>query len=467
MTDRTRQTDPEAIRLSRRLKTVFRCTREFFQAQGEQELLKSICQILVISDELHLVWIGYSENDSEKNIRPVAMAGCGVDYLEKVKISWADGERGQNPAGIAVRTGKTCRINDLQADSEDSPWRSAAVAKGFASCVALPLVAHHEQLGALDLQGVLSLYAANAEAFDDGAIEYYAELAAGLTRAVTMLRGDLAGGLAFDLTALRGAEERKRAEDALLSARIELARVMQMTAMGQMAASIAHEINQPLAAIVANGNAGLNWLTRATPDLNEAREALKCIVNDGHLAGEVIGGIRSMFKKSGHEGAPQDLNEVVREVLALLRGEIQSQQVSIRSELAEELPQVPANRVQLQQVIVNLIMNAIDAMSTMVDRARILRVKTELYELGHVLIEVGDSGTGIDPENINRVFDPFFTTKSNGMGMGLSICRSIIESHGGRLWASPGQPQGSIFHMLLPTGGRSVRDDKNGNDRAP
>ena len=134
---------------------------------------------------------------------------------------------------------------------------------------------------------------------------------------------------------------------------------------------------------------GSNWLTRPTPDLNEAREALKCIVNDGHLAGEVIGGIRSMFKKSGHEGAPQDLNEVIREVLALLRGEIQNQQVSIRSELAEELPQVPANRVQLQQVIVNLIMNAVDAMSTVVDRARILRVKTELYELGQILIEVG------------------------------------------------------------------------------
>ena len=153
------------------------------------------------------------------------------------------------------------------------------------------------------------------------------------------------------------------------------------------------------------------------------------------------------------KGLLRIVNEVIREVLALLRGEIQNQQVSIRSELAEELPQVPANRVQLQQVIVNLIMNAVDAMSTVVDRARILRVKTELYELGQILIEVGDSGTGIDPENINRVFDAFFTTKSHGMGMGLSICRSIIESHGGRLWASPGQPQGSIFHMLLPTRG--------------
>jgi C4-dicarboxylate-specific signal transduction histidine kinase len=466
MTERTRQADPSAIRLSRRLKTFFRCSREFFQAQGEQELLQSICEIVVTGDDLRLAWVGYSENDFEKNIRPVAKAGYGLDFLEQVKISWGEGERAQDPAGIAVRTSTPYRINDLQADPKDSPWRSAAVAQGFASCVALPLVAHHKQLGAVDLQGALSLYAAKPEAFDDSAIEYYAELAACLTRAVTMLRGDLAGGLAYDLTALRAAEERRRAEDALRSARIELARAMQMTAMGQMAASIAHEINQPLAAIVANGNAGLNWLARATPDLDEAREALKCIVNDGHLAGEVIGGIRSMFKKNGQAEAPQDVNELVREALALLRGEIQGQQISIRSELAEELPRVPANRVQLQQVIVNLIMNAVDAMSAVADRERILRVTTEIHGFSHVLIKVEDSGTGIDPKNINRVFEAFFTTKSHGMGMGLSICRSIIESHGGRLWASPGQPHGSIFHVLLPTGA-SVRNDENGNDRAP
>jgi C4-dicarboxylate-specific signal transduction histidine kinase len=449
----TSQTDRGAIRLSRRLGTLYRCNREFFQAQSEQELLQSICQILVTDDDLRLAWVGYSENDCEKTIRPVAKAGSGLDFLEQVRISWGDGERERDPAGIAVRTSGACRIDDIQAEPKESPWRAAAAAHGFASCIALPLVAHHRQLGAVDLQGALGLYAANPAAFDDGAIEYYTELAACLTRAVVMLRGDLAGGLAYDVTAVRAAEERKRAEDALRAARIELTRVMQMTAMGQMVASIAHEINQPLAAIVANGNAGLNWLGRATPDLDEAREALRSIVNDGHLAGEVIGGIRSMFKKNGRTEAPLDVNELIREVLALLHGDIQSQQVLIRSELAEELPQPRANRVQLQQVIVNLVMNAVDAMSTVVDRARILRVKTEVHEFNDVLITVADSGTGIDPNNINRLFDAFFTTKSHGTGMGLSICRSIIESHGGRLWASPGQPHGSIFHVLLPTGG--------------
>jgi PAS domain S-box-containing protein len=241
--------------------------------------------------------------------------------------------------------------------------------------------------------------------------------------------------------------------NALHLARVELARVTQMMAMGEMAASIAHEINQPLAAMVANANAGLRWIAPATPDLDEARAALKRVVSEGLRASEVIRGIRSMFKKDDRANAPQDVNQLVREVLTLVRGEVENQCVSVHTELFDELPQIPANRVQLQQVILNLTRNAVDAMSAVVNRARILRVKTEIHELDHLLIAVEDSGTGIDPQNIDRIFDAFYTTKSHGMGMGLSICRSIVESHGGRLSVSRGQPHGSIFHVLLPTGG--------------
>jgi C4-dicarboxylate-specific signal transduction histidine kinase len=315
------------------------------------------------------------------------------------------------------------------------------------------LIAQDKNVGAVDLRGALSLYTGEPEAFDDGALEYYAELAMCLTHAVAVLRGDLAGDLAYDVAALRAAEERRRAEDALRLARVELARVMQMTAASQVAASIAHEINQPLAAIVANGSASLRWLARSTPDLDEVRAALECIVKDGRHASEVIGGIRSMFKKDGQAGAPLDVNQLIREVFALLQGEIRSQQVLIRSELAEELPPVPANRVQLQQVVVNLIMNAVDAMSTVANRVRSLRVKTEMQGSDYLLITVEDSGTGIDAENIDRIFDAFYTTKSHGMGMGLSICRSIVESHGGRLSVSPAQSHGSIFRVLLPIRG--------------
>jgi signal transduction histidine kinase len=226
-----------------------------------------------------------------------------------------------------------------------------------------------------------------------------------------------------------------------------------MTAMGEMAASIAHEINQPLGAIVSNGNAGLRWLATATPDLDEARAALKRIVADGHRASEVISGIRSMFKKEGQVTAPHDVNELVREVLRLVRGEVAGQGISVRTELSGGLAPIPVNRAQLQQVIANLVMNAVDAMSTVVDRARVLRVKTAVNDSHQLLIAVEDTGIGIDPGDFDRIFDPFYTTKSHGMGMGLSICRSIVEVHGGRLTVARGQPDGAVFQVMLPAGG--------------
>jgi C4-dicarboxylate-specific signal transduction histidine kinase len=450
MIARTREADASAIRLGRRLRTLYRCHREFFQAQNELELLQSVCQILVTGDDLRLAWIGYSEDDPAKTLRPVAKAGRSLDFLDQVRISWGESQGAQDPAGIAIRTSNPSRINNIQANSRDSSWRSAAIAQGFDSCIAVPLIAQDRHLGAVDLRGALSLYTAEPDAFDDSAIEHYAELAMCLTHAVAVLRADLAGDLAYDVAELRAAEERRRSEDALRLARDELARVMRMTAASQVAASIAHEINQPLAAIIANASAGLRWLERSKPDLDEARAALLCIVRDGHHASEVIGSIRSMFKKDGQAVAPLDVNQLIREVFALLRGEIRSQQVSIRSELAEELPPVLANRSQLQQVVVNLIMNAVDAMSIVADRVRSLRVKTEMPEAEYLLITVEDSGTGINAENIDRIFDAFYTTKSHGMGVGLSICRSIVENHGGRLSVSPAQPHGSIFRVLLP-----------------
>jgi signal transduction histidine kinase len=450
--DETKHESARAIRLTRRLRTLYRCNRMFFQARSEQELLQSVCQILVSGDELRLAWVGYCEDDAEKTVRPVARAGHGVDFLKQVRISWGDDERARGPAGIAARTGEACRFNDINADPTAPPWRSAAVAHGFDSCIAVPLVAHGHHSGAIDLRGALSLYTAERGAFDDGAVEFYAELATCLSQAVTALRDDLAGDLANDVTAMRAAEERKRAEDTLRKARIELERVMQMTAMGEMAASIAHEVNQPLGAIVSNGNAGLRWLASGTPDVEEARAALKRIVADGHRASEVIAGIRSMFKKGGQLTGPQDMNELVREVLTLVRAEVTGQGISVRTELANELPQIPVNRVQLQQVVANLVMNAVDAMSPVVNRARVLRVKTAVSESNALVISVEDTGIGIDPAALDRIFDPFYTTKSHGMGMGLSICRSIIEMHGGRLTVARGEPDGAVFQVMLPTG---------------
>ena len=172
-----------------------------------------------------------------------------------------------------------------------------------------------------------------------------------------------------------------------------------------------------------------------------------------------------MFKKDGQAKAPQDVNKLIREVLTLVRSDLENQRVSVRTELFDELPQVPASLVQLRQVAVNLIMNAIDAMSTVVNRPRVLQVRTEVHESGYLLIAVEDTGMGIDPKNIDRIFDPFFTTKPHGMGMGLSICQSIIENHDGRLSVSAGQPYGSIFYVFLPID-PSVRNDETAEGRA-
>src|SRR5262245_26052542 len=224
-----------------------------------------------------------------------------------------------------------------------------------------------------------------------------------------------------------------------------------MTTMGTLTASIAHEINQPLAAIVANSNAAMRWLSNARPDLDEARTALKNIVSDGHRASQVIGSVRTMFRKDGREKDRLSVNSVIEDILALVHGEIRKHRVVVRTALPADLPQVEADRTQLQQVFMNLIVNAVDAMALVADRERILVIKTAVYEPGAVAITVEDSGTGIDPNDMKRIFETFYTTKSDGMGMGLSICRSIIEAHGGRLWASPGASCGSVFHVVLPS----------------
>jgi two-component system NtrC family sensor kinase len=254
------------------------------------------------------------------------------------------------------------------------------------------------------------------------------------------------------LSELSAARERESSDQ------FELARVSRLTTMGAMTASIAHEINQPLAAIAANANAGLRWLSRSTPDLEEVHAALKRINNDAHRASEVIQSVRSIFKKAPQQGAAVDVNDVVLEVLALVHGELINYRILVESDLPRQLPQVRADRVQLQQVILNLITNAVEAMSSVQDRSRVLSVASRTQDPGSVLITVQDTGPGIDPDRRDRIFDAFFSTKASGMGMGLFICRSIIESHGGRLWATAAEPHGAIFHLLLPIGDSGAPD---------
>ena len=243
--------------------------------------------------------------------------------------------------------------------------------------------------------------------------------------------------------------ERNRAQEALHRAQAELAHVTRVTTLGELTASIAHEVNQPLAAIVTNGEACLRWLGRDVPQLDEARTAVERVISDGKRASEVIRRLRALAKKTGPQKASLSVNDVIGEAILLVQREVLLHRVMLRLELAPALPSVVGDRVQLQQVIINLLVNGIQAMALVSGRPRELRIESQQHE-AEVLVVVQDSGIGIDPENASRLFSPFFTTKPNGMGMGLSICRSIVEAHGGRVWASRNGGPGAIFRFTLP-----------------
>jgi PAS domain S-box-containing protein len=251
-------------------------------------------------------------------------------------------------------------------------------------------------------------------------------------------------------TIIEDITERKRAEDALQESRDALLRVSRLSTMGELSASIAHEVNQPLSAIVANGIACQRLLAAATPDLEEVKEAVGDIISDGRRASSVLARIRQLAKKSVPERVSVDVNGAVSEVLSLTRQELQRSKITTRTELDPNLPSVLADRVQVQQVVLNLVMNGIEAMRGVVDQSRVLKVKSKYAPPANVAVTVEDSGIGFGDNDPEHIFETFFTTKEDGMGMGLSISRSIVQAHGGRLWATAGAPIGAAFSFTLP-----------------
>lgn len=256
----------------------------------------------------------------------------------------------------------------------------------------------------------------------------------------------------------------------LLQARTEVARVARVTTLGELTAAIAHEVQQPLTGLVSSGNACLRWLSKETPNLEAARRAVERIINDGIRAGEVVSRIRALVKKSPTRRDWLNINDTIREVIELIRSEVQRNRISLQTELSNDVPLVLGDRIQLQQVILNLLINAIQAMSGVDEGPRELWVSSEKVseipgelekvtlndqavdetECAQVLITVRDSGPGLDPQLVNRLFDAFYTTKPQGLGMGLTISRSIIQAHGGRLWAEANAPRGAVFQFALP-----------------
>jgi PAS domain S-box-containing protein len=242
--------------------------------------------------------------------------------------------------------------------------------------------------------------------------------------------------------------ERRRTEEALHKAQAHLSHVTRLTMMGELAASIAHEVNQPLAAVVANANACLRWLDREPPDLEEARAAVRRIVRDGNRGSEVIAKIRALLKKEPLTSLRLNINDVIREIITLIQANLRG--ATLRLELMDKLPQVSADRIQLQQVLLNLITNAMEAMKTVTARQRVLCICTRVNDAHAVEVTVQDSGVGLAQERLGQLFEPFHTTKPHGLGLGLAISRSIVEAHGGRLWAEPNPGPGAMFRFTLP-----------------
>jgi len=287
----------------------------------------------------------------------------------------------------------------------------------------------------------------------DGKVRWVRETA----KAVPRVNGPIVLVACEDIT------EQKRAEEALRQAQADLAHVSRVTTMGELTASLAHEVNQPIAAAVTNANACLRWLAGDTPNLEEARAAAMRIVKDGKRAAGVISRIHLLFKKGTPEREEVDVNEVIREMIVLLRSETTRYSISVRMELAPGLPQVMGDRVQLQQIMMNLIMNGIDAMKD-VDGARDLAIKSERAENEQLIVSVSDTGVGLPPRQADQIFNAFFTTKPHGTGMGLSISRSIVESHGGRLWAADDSRRGACCCFTLPMRAEAHEDAHRPSD---
>ena len=250
-------------------------------------------------------------------------------------------------------------------------------------------------------------------------------------------------GAVMDVTDTRNAEE------ALGATQAALARAARMATLGEMGASIAHEVNQPLAGIVTNGEAGLRWLDRKEPELGEVRGAMERMIRDAKRASQVVERLRALVRKTPAKRLPLDMNDVITESIALLQREVQTHRIVLKTDLARDLPLVLADRIELQQVVINLMVNGMQAMESVTDRPRLLLVRSSADET-QVVVAVQDAGVGLEPAAMGRLFNPFFTTRDGGMGMGLSICRSIVEAHGGHIWASPNEGPGASFQFALP-----------------
>ncbi len=366
--------------------------------------------------------------DSTNCLRHGAAPSLPVKYSQAIDGLAIGPSRGS--CGTAAHRAQTVIVSDIATDPLWAEFRDLASAHGLRACWSRPILSSDKR--------VLGTFAT-----------YYREPRTPTPREVGVLE-QIANLASIAVEREQAQQDQKRAEEGLRQTQADLAHVTRVTTMGELTASLAHEVNQPITAAVTNANACLRWLAGDDPNLAEARAAATRIVRDGTRAAEIISRIRLLFKKGAPHSEAVDVNDVIREMIVLLSSEIARYSISVRTELTAHLPQLTGDRVQLQQVMMNLITNSVDAMKD-VDGARELAIKSQRAENGQLTVCVSDTGVGLPPQQADQIFYAFFTTKLHGTGMGLSISRSIVESHHGRLWASDNSPRGASFHVMLPT----------------
>lgn len=399
-----------------------------------EDLAARVTEAIVGDSEYLLATIGLADQGPGKPIRMAAGAGQAIGYLQGLSYSWDEAlPEGQGPAGRAVRAGAPFVMRDALEDSGFKPWLAKALSYGIRSSATVPF----EHSGTV--LGVIKVYSGERDAFGPRELEVFSKLG---------------HELAFALSVEESRRRLREAEEAVTATRAELARAARLMAIGEFASNIAHEVNQPVSAIMTNAGAALRWLDKDKPDLDEVRIALQRIVRDAGRTSAVIGRTRAQLTKGHVVTEPLDINQVLHEALLVTQTERGRESVSVETQFDEGLPAVPADRVQMQQVAVNLIVNAMDAMREVTSRRRVLCITTRRSgDSGDVEVSVADTGHGLGGDRQHRVFEHFFTTKSEGLGLGLPISRSIIEGIGGRLSARPNSPHGAVFTFTLPTGG--------------
>ena len=436
---RLRRGDAEAElhRLNWALAAYTRSSTALMHFADFDELVARFMAAIVGEDEYLLAVVGLPSPDPQKSIRLMAGAGRATGYLKGLSYSWSEGRpEGQGPFGQAIRSGVPYVMRDVLTESAFLPWLARARSFGIRSSATVPFSSDGRVIGAV------KVYSGQPDAFGDCELEVFSKLGRELAFALSVEQGR---------AQLRAAEAaRAEAEEAARISRAELGRAARMMSIGEFASSIAHEVNQPVGAIMTNANAALRWLDKPTPDLGEVRSALQRIVRDADRTSAVIGRARAKLVKAPLAGEPLDINQVLREALLFTQGERGHEAVDIETDLDESLPSLVCDRVQLQQVAVNLFVNAMDAMRSITCRPRVLRVTSGLDAQGDVTVSVADTGCGLGQGGQKQAFEHFFTTKPDGLGLGLPISRSIIEGCGGDLTAAPNHPFGAIFTFTLP-----------------